>query len=109
MPRQAVHLRADSGRDASPDRSLSLQRVQIHEDEYARQSARLHEEPLASDRAPSRYSKARPIADRADARNLCSGLNDGVECLELAPAFISEASPSTSKAPASRSHSKRFA
>ncbi len=34
-----IHLRSSRGRDARPDRSLSLQRMQIHEDEHPRKSA----------------------------------------------------------------------
>ena len=45
---------------------MPLQRVQIHEDEYASESARLHGEIDAADRAAEANHRASAVAYRAD-------------------------------------------
>ena len=57
----------DIRRDAAADGQLPLQRVQIHEDEHAGKSARLHEAPRPADRTAGRHLETRPAAYRADA------------------------------------------
>ncbi len=62
-PGQGISLRAGIQRDEAADRQLPLQRMQIHENEYARKSARLHEKTFAAHRIAAGDYQARAAAD----------------------------------------------
>src|SRR5512147_1874111 len=74
MPGQTLRLRAEFRCDASTDGSVSMQRVQVHEDEYARESPEVHEDVVTQDRAERRHHPPRASPHRAHAGNLSGAL-----------------------------------